>query len=182
MVSELFNTDVTVSFSIRLMRPRFRVDSGSWDPAVGALTKALLASTVAKRHSAREKKTNTKSNAHDLCTAADLKAMLLELLSGIATDLDCTVRSRRLLTKICDRWQSQRKVKKSSLVSFSAFSRNGNNRSRGLIADGRREKSVSPVSVSQILEKPRASRVVPSDAEARANVASSKTSLEIFHY
>ena len=121
--------------------------------------------TVAKRHSAREKKTNKKSGAHDLSTAADLKAMLLELLSGIATDLDCTVRS--LLTKICGRWQSQRKVKESSLVSFSGFSRKSNNQSHDLIADGRTEKSVSLVSVSQVLEKPRASLVVSSDVKAK---------------
>ena len=54
--------------------------------------------TVAKRHPTRERRTNKKSGTHDLRAAADLKAMLLELLSGIATDFECIV--QRLLTKI----------------------------------------------------------------------------------
>ena len=37
---------------------------------------------------------------------ADLKAMLLELLAGLATNLNCSV--RRLLTKICGRLQTPR--------------------------------------------------------------------------
>ena len=39
-------------------------------------------------------------------TNADLKAMLLELLAGLATNLNCPV--RRLLTKICGRLQTPR--------------------------------------------------------------------------
>ena len=58
---------------------------------------------VAKQHRPRGKKTNKRSSVN---AAHELKAMLLELLAGIATSLDSSV--FRLLTKVCGRLQTPR--------------------------------------------------------------------------
>ena len=109
--------------------------------------------TVAKRHPTRERETNKKSGTHDLRAAADPKAMLLELLSGIATDFECTV--QRLLTKICGRWQSLQKFQKSSQISVAdvpPVSRVSNCLLADQTSDGRTGDSGSPTvkAVSQL--------------------------------
>ena len=58
---------------------------------------------VAKRHQPRGKRTNKKSDA-----AHELKAMLLELLAGIATSLDSSVLDCLTTCKLCGRLQTPR--------------------------------------------------------------------------
>jgi hypothetical protein len=67
---------------------------------------------VAKRQGPRGKGTTKKTGKS---MAHELKAMLLELLSGIATKIDCTVFS--LLTKICGRVQTRQKTQLSPQIS-----------------------------------------------------------------
>ena len=74
---------------------------------------------LASRHGRGRKKTRSQSH--------ELKAMLLELLSGIATDLDCSTFS--VLTKICGRWQLSQKFlnpTQSSVAVVPVGSRNSN--------------------------------------------------------
>ena len=70
--------------------------------------------TIAKRHGPRGKGSK-KSEIDQKSSAHDLKALLLELLSGIATKIDCTVFS--LLTKICGRVQTRQKTQLSPQIS-----------------------------------------------------------------
>ena len=62
---------------------------------------------VAKRHPRGAKKTNKKSSSQKLSQAHELKAMLLKLLKGAATNLNTSLTS--VLTKICGRWQTPQK-------------------------------------------------------------------------
>ena len=151
--------------------------------------------TVAKRHPTRERKTNKKSGAHDLRVAADLKAMLLELLSGIATDFECTVHA--CLTKICGRWQSLQKFQKSSQTSvavvppLSQIPKVSNCMLAGQTSDGRTGDSVSQLPDSQSQKLPRSQSqksprsehrsnpLVPCDVKAETSMVLSKTNLDI---
>ena len=158
--------------------------------------------TVAKRHPTRERKTNKKSGTHDLRAAADLKAMLLELLSGIATDFECTV--QRVLTKICGRWQSLQQFQKSSQISVavvppvSQIPKVSNCMLADQTADGRTGDSVSPTAKavsqlsdsqsqilpnSQIQKLPRSEHrlnpIGPCDVKAETSMVLSKTSMDI---
>ena len=132
---------------------------------------------VAKRHPTRERKTNKKSGTHDLRAAADLKAMLLELLSGIATNSECT--RHGLLTKICGRWQSPQKFRKSSQNSVAVVPQLSLARKT---SDGRTGGSVSQLPDSQSQKLPRSEHrsnpLVPCDVKAETSMVLSKTNLD----